>query len=160
MPIGRIWLATGAVSKQIFQCMNSDLSVCSDISVGARAFALPAADEAKAQRVQRSAGDEGGLSPRTSAGHRKRTNLVSARCGSTQGAPLRYQIKPCDKSEFEHKKGAVSCVLRQHLCLFSQSQAHPESHQTADSCSRGEPSRTSCLLLCGRPHPRGCRHHR
>ena len=48
--------------------------------VGARAFALPAADEAKAQRVQRSAGDEGGLSPRTSAGHRKRTDLVSARC--------------------------------------------------------------------------------
>ena len=41
-------------------------------SVWPRAFALPVADKAKAQRVQRSAGDAAALPARTSAGHRKR----------------------------------------------------------------------------------------
>ena len=39
----------------------------------ARAFALPVADEAKAQRVQRSARNEPALSGEVSAGYRKRT---------------------------------------------------------------------------------------
>ena len=76
--------------RRASDCRPYDVDGGAGEGVGPRAFALPAADEAKAQRVQRSARCKPTPLGAASAGHRKRTNLVCSRSGRAQDPPLHF----------------------------------------------------------------------